>query len=344
LQLHFYSSFVPLAILYKGLNVTGTMTKTNKIDMDAKKAAAARKETALRGKPLEPSEPSQQGVERTSRQQFLAAKKAKEREKKEGKLWHLLLGTKEKKSQLEEDATAPSKKAKMSKGKGIVVERDRSKTPTVEELYHHLAKGVSWVPTRFADTKMMEELGIEEDVRTMLKHMKMENFYFMAYPTHVEPSCQFLATLEASFYEVEHVRQGWGKIKFKVNGKNHFMSFKDIGAMMGLEDNEDPALPRFKKLPTGVWRVISGNPHATGHDKNSTIRHPAVRYLHRILVHTLYPRKEPGTVNEEELRLLYRAVRDNVTPEQLEEFEEIDEMKFPTTDVGVKIGHDGINV
>ena len=67
-----------LLILYKGLNVTGTMTKTNKTDMDAKKAADARRETALRGKPLEPSEPSQQGVERTSRQKVLAAKKAKE--------------------------------------------------------------------------------------------------------------------------------------------------------------------------------------------------------------------------------------------------------------------------
>ncbi|KAF2542866.1 hypothetical protein F2Q68_00029491 [Brassica cretica] len=295
--------------------------------MDAKKAAAARRETALRGKPLEPSESSQQGVERTSRQQVLAAKKAKEREKKEGK------AVASSSMDEGEEEPAPSKKAKMSKEKGIAVERDRSKTPTVEELYQHLAKGVSWVPTRFADTKIMEELGIERDVRTMLQHMKMESLYSMAYPTYVEPSCQFLATLEATFHEVEHVRQVWGKIKFKVNGKTHFMSFKDIGAMMGVEDNEDPTLPRFNKLPTGVWRVISGNSHATGHDKNSTIRHPAVRYLHRILVHTLYPRKEPETVNEEELRLLYRAVRDNVTPEQLEEFEEIDDMTFPTTNI-----------
>ena len=75
-----------------------------------------------------------------------------------------------------EEEPDPSKKAKMSKGKRIVVERDRSKTPTVEELYHHLAKGVSWVPTRFADTKMMEEEGIEGDVRTKLQHMKMESF------------------------------------------------------------------------------------------------------------------------------------------------------------------------
>ncbi|KAF3577918.1 hypothetical protein DY000_02029670 [Brassica cretica] len=255
--------------------VTGTMTKTNKTYMEARKAAAAKRETALRRKPLEPSEPSQLGVERTSRQQVLAEKKAKEREKR----------------------------------------GDKSKTPTADELYHHLFNRVSWVPTRFADTKMMEELGIEGDIKTMLQHMKMESFYSMAYPTYKE-----------------------------VNGKTHYMSFKDIGAMMGLEDNEDPTLPRFNKLPNGVWRVISGNLHATGHDKNSAIRHPAVRYLHRILVHTLYPRKEPGTVNEEELRLLYRAVRDNVTPEHLEEFEEIDEMTFPTTNIFEDFGMVGLFV
>ncbi|KAF3601202.1 hypothetical protein F2Q69_00036899 [Brassica cretica] len=289
-----YGSEVPKSLH----DYPGTMTKTNKTDMEAKKAAVAKRETALRGKPLEPSEPSQPGVERTSRQQVLAEKKAKEREKREGKA----VASSARDEGGEEPA--PSKKAKRSKGKGIALDRDKSKTPTAVELYHHLVKCVSWVPTRFADTKMMEELGIEGDVRTMLQHMKMESFYPMAYPTYEEVSCQFLVTLEATFHEVEHVKQGWGKIKFKVNGKTHYMSFKDIGAMMGHKDNEDPNLPRFNKLPTGVWRVISGNQHAT------------------------------GTVNEEELRLLYRAVRDNVTPEQLEEFEEIDEMKFPTTDVG----------
>ncbi|KAF3610765.1 hypothetical protein DY000_02049409 [Brassica cretica] len=254
--------------------------------MKAKKAATAKRETALRENPLEPSEPSQRGVERTSRQQVLAEKKAKEREKREGKA----VASSARDEGGEEPA--PSKKAKMSKRQGIALDRDKSKTPTADELYHHLFNGVSWVPTRFADTKMIEELGIEGDVRTMLQHIKMESFYSMVYPTYKEVSCQFLATLEAIFHEIEHVRQGWGKIKFKVNGKTHYMSFKDIGAMMGLEDNEDPTLPRFNKLPKGVWRVISGNPHATGHDKNSAIRHPA-----------------------------------------LEEFEEIDEMKFPTTDI-----------
>ena len=85
--------------------------------MDAKKAADARRETALRGKPLEPSEPSQQGVERTSRQQVLAAKKAKEREKKAGKA--VASSSRDE----GEEEPAPSKKAKMSKGKGIVFQK-----------------------------------------------------------------------------------------------------------------------------------------------------------------------------------------------------------------------------
>ena len=144
------------------MNVTGTMTKTNKTDMEAKKAATVKRETELRGKPLELSEPSQRGVERTSRQQVLAEKKAKEREKREGKA----VASSARDEGGEEPA--PSKKANMSKGKGIALDRDKSKTPTADELYNHLFNGVSWVPTRFADTKMIEELGIEGDVRTML--------------------------------------------------------------------------------------------------------------------------------------------------------------------------------
>ena len=151
-----------MLILYQDLTVIGTMAKTNKTDMEAKKAAAAKREFELRGKPLEPAEPSQQGVERTSRQRVLDARKAAEKEKRAGKA--VASSSRDE----EEEEPAPPKKAKMSKGKGIALERDRSKSPTVEELHHHLAKGVSWVPTRFADPKMMEELGIENDVRTML--------------------------------------------------------------------------------------------------------------------------------------------------------------------------------
>ena len=88
------------------------MAKTNKTDMEAKKAAAAKREFELRGKPLEPAEPSQEGVERTSRQRVLDARKAAENEKRAGKAVASSSRDEERKSQLHQ------RKPRCPKGKG----------------------------------------------------------------------------------------------------------------------------------------------------------------------------------------------------------------------------------
>ncbi|KAL0702300.1 hypothetical protein Bca4012_058422 [Brassica carinata] len=60
------------------------MVRTKKEKMDAKKQEVEKKEATLRGKALA-SATTGSGTERTSRQQVLAAKKSKEKEKRSGK-------------------------------------------------------------------------------------------------------------------------------------------------------------------------------------------------------------------------------------------------------------------
>ncbi|KAF3516418.1 hypothetical protein DY000_02062963 [Brassica cretica] len=66
-----------------------------------------------------------------------------------------------------------------------------------------------------------------------------------------------------------------------------------------------------------VWKVLAGKGRKASRDKNASIRHPSVRYLHRLIVHTIFPRKEPGTVNDEELQLLHQTVQHYDHPSQL---------------------------
>ncbi|KAF3497815.1 hypothetical protein DY000_02054436 [Brassica cretica] len=190
----------------------------------------------------------------------------------------------------------------MSKGKAVAVDRDREKTPFVEELYDHLLNGVTWTPTRFADLDLLKELGLDSDIEAMLEHLKLPKLLTMAYPVYKEVSCQFLSSLGVTYHNTPYVRQGWGKIKFKVNGRDYNMNFKDIGRVMG---------------------------HSTGSDKNSHIRHPSVRYLHRMLVHAFYPRKEAGNVTEEDMRLLCPAIRPYAAPGVL---------PLPSTDIYATFG------
>jgi len=157
----------------------------------------------------------------------------------------------------------------------------------------------------------------------MLEHMNMQSFFTMAYPTYEEESCQFLSSLVATFHTAKHVRQGWGNIKFKVHGKVYNMTFKEIGQALGLQDLEESSIPilydalREESMARMVWKVLAGKTRKPSRDKNASIHHPSVRYLHRLIVHTIFPRKELGTVNDEELQLLHQTVQNYAHPSQL---------------------------
>uniref|UniRef100_A0A0D2ZVF0 Arabidopsis retrotransposon Orf1 C-terminal domain-containing protein n=1 Tax=Brassica oleracea var. oleracea TaxID=109376 RepID=A0A0D2ZVF0_BRAOL len=162
--------------------------------------------------------------------------------------------------------------------------------------------------------RYIPNVGLDSDIGAMLGHLKMPKLLTMAYPTYRDVSCQFLSSLEVTYHDAPHVRQGWGKIKFKINGREYNMNFKDIGRVMGFQDLADYSLPKCENLPTQLWKLITGNKHFTGADKNSHIRHPSVRYLHRMFVHAFYPRKQAGNVTEEDIRLICPAIRPCAPP------------------------------
>ncbi|KAL0825429.1 hypothetical protein Bca101_049106 [Brassica carinata] len=287
------------------------MVKKTKGKSEAERQEPERQESSLRRKALA-SERAGSGTQRTSRQQTVAAKKAKEQEKRAEK--SIAVPTDEESGDESADEQAPTKSAKMSKGKEVADDRDMAKTRSEEELYHHLLNVVTWTPTRFADLDLLKEVGLDSDIEAMLGHLKMPKLLTMAYPAYRDVSCQFLSSLEVTYHDAPHVRQGWGKIKFKVNGREYNMNFKDIRRVMGFQDLADYSLPKCENLPTQLWKLITGNKHSTGADKNSHIRHPSVRYLHRMLVHAFYPRKQAGNVTEEDMRLLCPAIRPYAPP------------------------------
>ncbi|XP_013638239.1 PREDICTED: uncharacterized protein LOC106343542 isoform X2 [Brassica oleracea var. oleracea] len=101
------------------------------------------------------------------------------------------------------------------------------------------------------------------------------------------------------------------------------MTFKEIRQAFGLKDLEESSIPipydatREENIAKMVWKVLAGKSRKASRDKNASIRHPSVRYLHRLIVHTIFPRKEPGTINDEELQLLHQTVQHYAHPSQL---------------------------
>ncbi|KAF3522419.1 hypothetical protein F2Q69_00049435 [Brassica cretica] len=179
----------------------GTMVRKTKGKSDAERQEPESQESSLRGKAIA-SERAGSGTQRTSRQKTLAAKKAKEQEKRAGK--SIAVATDEESGDESADEQAPTKRAKMSKGKEIAEDRDRAKTPSEEELYHHLLNWVTWIPTRFADLDLLKEVGLDSDIEAMLGHLKMPKLLTMAYPTYRDVSCQFLSSLEVTYHDDPH--------------------------------------------------------------------------------------------------------------------------------------------
>ncbi|KAL0796227.1 hypothetical protein Bca101_067604 [Brassica carinata] len=208
---------------------------------------------------------------------------------------------------------------------GFNPRRDRQRKPTEVELLEQMRQGVSWPPTRFADERLMRELEIDQDIKDLLALMNMDSFYSMAHPTYKEVSCQFLASLEVTFHSSQHEEQGWGRISFKIDGKPYFMTFTEIGEVLGLKDLKESSLPKLKGLPKGktlshfTYKFLSGKDRVSSTDKNASIRHPSVRYLHRLIVHTIYPRKEQSNVNGEDLNLMHQAIQHFALPPHLPE-------------------------
>uniref|UniRef100_A0A0D3EBI5 Arabidopsis retrotransposon Orf1 C-terminal domain-containing protein n=1 Tax=Brassica oleracea var. oleracea TaxID=109376 RepID=A0A0D3EBI5_BRAOL len=200
------------------------MVKKTREKSDAEKQEAERRESALRGKDLS-SEQTGSRTQMTSRRQTLAAKKAKEQERKAGK--SVAVATDDESGDESADEQAPTKKAKMSKGKEVSVDRDMTKTPSMEEQYHHLLNEVTLTPTRFADLDLLKELGLDSDIEARLGHLKMPKLLTMAYPVYRDVTCQFLPSLEVTSPGVlplpsNDIYATFGMVSFFVNCLEHY--------------------------------------------------------------------------------------------------------------------------
>lgn len=86
------------------------------------------------------------------------------------------------------------------------------------------------------------------------------------------------------------------------------MGFKQLSSIFGLSDGAKSRLPSSTLISNDVWTWIAEGARDPGSDKCNEITSPGVRYAAKILSHTLYCRREPGGVNEDELKLLGLAL------------------------------------
>ena len=120
--------------------------------------------------------------------------------------------------------------------------------------------------------------------------------------------------MKIGFYEENHdmVSDGsLGYIYFKIDGDVYTMSFRQLDALFEYREGsgQKPAFDTTELI--NLWETLGGRKvFKTSQSKSSDIKHPALRYFHRVVASTIFAKKSFGAVNDQELQMIDSAFKE----------------------------------
>ncbi|KAL0886168.1 hypothetical protein Bca101_010151 [Brassica carinata] len=188
----------------------------------------------------------------------------------------------------------------------------KKKKPPPSEIAK-LFKAMEFKPTVYPDPHMLKCLGLYDDVKLLLEKLGLERLLTLQRPGYQTATYHFLSSLTATFYEKgEDPDDGHGFISFKIGRQTYQMSFKRISEVMGFPDRHTTMVEAVKGDTSSFWSMIASGIHDTKRNKGADICNPSIRYVQRILSSTLFARKDPGRVVEDELKCLIIGLKDGI--------------------------------
>ncbi|KAL2941179.1 Histone-lysine N-methyltransferase SETD2 [Bienertia sinuspersici] len=160
--------------------------------------------------------------------------------------------------------------------------------------------------TRFCDIDALRALHIEEDVRWLFANVGWNNFLMQKYPTYKRVTLEFLSSLRAVTHSGEGC--GEGSIIFQSYNEEHTWTLTKFNEVLGLP-NGGPRLTSKYWSADPIWRLLTDD---SEYDSNNSpgnhIRHPALRYVQRLLACTVFGRQEGSKARKDELFMLDRML------------------------------------
>ncbi|CAI9261337.1 unnamed protein product [Lactuca saligna] len=162
------------------------------------------------------------------------------------------------------------------------------------------------LPRKFASTKfvckpMLISLGVLEGVTQLFCNIGCENLLNLIAYTYELPTREFLVD---SGYDNEK-----RKATFQLLGDRRYIDFAMINEILGLPSSNTSTvfdiLPAEFNHETFRTEIIRGIFSCADRDKATFIIHSCLRIAHRILVCTVFARKEAGQVTKNELFFLW---------------------------------------
>ncbi|CAE5962923.1 unnamed protein product [Arabidopsis arenosa] len=181
-----------------------------------------------------------------------------------------------------------------------------------DTLFYNAWLGVVLKPTRVADMDLMRRMGIETTVLGMLEAIGLGTICTKQYDMFPELVRQFIATVRVGYEKENEKNARDGFLSFFIRGVRYSLPLSELAEIYGF-DGEVPrvALPdRFDGIKN-FWSYIGNGEYDSKKSAQTDIRHPALRYVVRLLGHTLLCKMEPGKMRRTEVIFLNYVVGDS---------------------------------
>lgn len=159
------------------------------------------------------------------------------------------------------------------------------------------------VPNRYLSATSLIEVGLLEDINLYINRMGWNNFILMQNPSYAIPTCEFLSSFEFNDLSL--------MLNFRLGNEEHSLGLFELNDVFHFPKNQDAnaVYDRHK-----FWRELTrerGVFYEPRLAKESRIQSPALKYLHRLMAHSLFARKVgDSVVTTTELNVLYCMVND----------------------------------
>ena len=124
-------------------------------------------------------------------------------------------------------------------------------------------------------------MGLLNEVNMYVTRMGWEAFILMRHPTYVVPTCEFLSFFTFVIDE--------GMLNFRLGNQDHTIGLFELNDVFHFPKDQEADIDFYRDV---FWREITGQRNVFYQlrlAKESKICSPSLRYLHRVMSHSLFP-------------------------------------------------------
>ncbi|KAL2931749.1 Fe/S biogenesis protein NfuA, partial [Bienertia sinuspersici] len=161
--------------------------------------------------------------------------------------------------------------------------------------------------TRFCDPNALQSLHIEDDVNWLVNNIGWGNFIKKQPPTYKKATLEFLSSLKANVSFGEGFEQGL--ITFRLYNQDHSWTLAQLNEVLGLPTGGPRHTPKQWDANDTWNAIVCGISWHKDGVKGNYIRHPAIRYIQRLLACTVLGRHDGGNNCKDDLYFIHHMLQ-----------------------------------